>query len=74
MGYGFTIRKQIDNKKSWAINDSDVRISNTGGFNSYYYVEDDKFTLNVKNTEVFLNPAQGLEYDVWFLSRTKNYQ
>jgi hypothetical protein len=73
LGYGFTIRKQIDNKKSWAINDSDVRISNTGGFNSYYYVEDDKFTLNVKNTEVFLNPAQGLEYDVWYLSRTKNY-
>ena len=73
LDYGFILRKQIDNKKSWAINDPKVRNSDSGGFNSYYYVGDDRYIINVKNIEVFLNPAQGLEYDVWYLSNTKNY-
>ena len=38
-----------------------------------YEVPDDRLVVNVKNTEVFINPAQGLVYDVWYLSRTKNY-
>ena len=73
LGYGFILRKQTDNKKSWATNDSDLRVSNSGGFNTYYYVGDEKLVLNVKNTEIFLNPSQGLEYDVWYQSRINNY-
>jgi len=73
LDYGFILRKQIDNKKSWSINDPKVRNSDSGGFNSYYYVGDDRYIINVKNVEIFLNPAQGLEYDVWYMSNTKNY-
>ena len=29
--------------------------------------------LNAKNTDLFLNPAQGIAYDIWYMSRTYNY-
>jgi hypothetical protein len=72
MDLGFSIKKQVDNRKSWsALNDS--RINNDNLFDSYYRVYDDKLTLNVKNTEIFLNPGQGLIYDVWYISQKTNY-
>jgi hypothetical protein len=36
-------------------------------------VGDDKLVVNVKNVDLFLNPAQGLAYDVWDMSRRFNY-
>jgi hypothetical protein len=36
-------------------------------------VDSEKQVLNVKNVDLFMNPAQGLAYDVWFLSSNYNY-
>ena len=72
MDLGFNLKKQTDNRKSWS-SLSDSRVNNDNLFDSYYRVYNDKLTLNVKNTEIFLNPAQGLIYDVWYVSQTKNY-
>jgi hypothetical protein len=72
MNLGFNLKIQNDNKKSWSSADRS-RISRDGIYNSYYIREEDRLTLNVKNTEICLNPAQALVYDVWYLSRTQNY-
>lgn len=72
MDLGFTLKKQTDNRKSWS-SLSDSRVNNDNLFDSYYRVYDDRLTLNVKNTEIFLNPSQGLIYDVWYTSQIKNY-
>lgn len=34
---------------------------------------DDRLVLNVKNVDIFMNPAQGLGHDVWYMSRTYNF-
>jgi hypothetical protein len=73
MDLGFKLRKTTDNKKSWIDNESTLRKSFDGNFNSYYNAGDDKLVLNVKNVDIFMNPAQGLEYDVWNMSRTYNF-
>jgi hypothetical protein len=72
MNLGFSLKKQIDNRKSWS-STSDSRINNDNLFDSYYSVSDDRLSLNVKNTEIFLNPAQALVYDVWYMSQTEDY-
>ena len=69
MNEGFKLLKVYDNKKSWSIQNNKMRISNTGGFNAYYYAQDDRLVLNVKNIDVFMNPAKGLVYDVWEMSK-----
>jgi len=69
---GFTLAKVIDNKKSWPDNDIGLR-RNTDGNNSFYFVDNENLILNVKNTEVYLNPGQALNYDVWYLSSNYNY-
>ena len=66
MNLGFNLKIQNDNKKSWSSADRS-RISRDGIYNSYYIREEDRLTLNVKNTEICLNPAQALVYDVWYL-------
>jgi hypothetical protein len=73
MEVGYKIRKTIDNKKSWIINESRLRKSSDGGFNAYYPVGDERLVLNVKNVDIFMNPSQGLVYDVWNMSRTYNF-
>lgn len=73
MELGFSIKKVIDNKKSWYNQTSDLRKNTDDLFDAYYTVSDDRYVLNVKNTDIFLNPAQALAYDVWYLSNTKNY-
>lgn len=73
LNIGFGLRIQSDNKKSWTNSESVLRQANTGGYNSIYNVSDDRLVLNVKNIDLFLNPGQGLVYDVWYLSNTKNY-
>jgi len=46
---------------------------NSDGNNAYYYVDAEKQVLNVKNVDLYMNPAQGLAHDVWFLSSNFNY-
>jgi hypothetical protein len=74
MKEGFKLVRTIDNKKSWPITDNGLRIGNgSSNYDAYYYIEDDRFALNVKNVDLFLNPAQGLAYDVWYMSKKYNY-
>ena len=73
MDLGFRLRKVVDNKKSWTDEEPFLRQSFDGNFNSYYEVGDERLTLNVKNVDIHMNPAQGLVYDVWSMSRIYNY-
>jgi hypothetical protein len=70
---GYSILRVQDNKKSWADTNEELRLSNSGGFNSIYETYDDRLVLNVKNAEICLNPGQAITYDIWYLSRTENY-
>jgi hypothetical protein len=72
-GTGFGLLKNIDNKKSWHDNQNILRKNSAGNYDSYYKVSEDKLVLNVKNVDIFLNPAQALSYDVWYLSSTQDY-
>ena len=73
MNLGYKLIPSIDNNKSWVDNEVGLRTNLDGNFNARYFVEDDRLVLNVKNVDLFLNPAQGLLYDVWYLSREFNY-
>jgi hypothetical protein len=73
MNLGFKIKRVVDNKKSWIDNENVLRKHSDGNFNAYYTASDDKLVLNVKNIDVFMNPSQGLLYDVWSMSRRYNY-
>ena len=73
MTEGFKLQKVVDNNKSWLSDDDKVRVSTQGDYNAYYFVDNEKLVLNVKNVDIFLNPAQGLVYDVWDQSRRYDY-
>jgi hypothetical protein len=73
MTEGFKLQKVVDNNKSWLSTDNRIRVSTQGDYNAYYYVDDEKLVLNVKNVDIFLNPAQGILYDVWDESRRYDY-
>jgi hypothetical protein len=73
MSEGFKLRKVVDNNKSWLSDDDKVRVSTQGDYNAYYFVDNDKLVLNVKNVDIFLNPSQGLVYDVWNQSVQYDY-
>jgi hypothetical protein len=73
MTEGFKLQKIVDNNKSWLKDDDKVRLSTQGDYNAYYYVDNEKLVLNVKNVDIFLNPGQGLVYDVWEESRRYDY-
>jgi hypothetical protein len=73
MTEGFKLQKTIDNKKSWVSDDDDLRISTDAGYDAYYYIDNEKLILNAKNVDLFLNPGQGLVYDVWTQSRLYDY-
>jgi hypothetical protein len=73
MNEGFKLRKVVDNNKSWLSDDDKIRISTQGEYNAYYFVDNEKLVLNVKNVDIFLNPAQGLVYDVWNQSVQYDY-
>jgi hypothetical protein len=70
---GFKLEKIIDNDKSWLANDNKLRTSTQGNYNAYYYLDNEKLVMNVKNVDLFLNAAQGLVYDVWNQSRLYDY-
>ena len=73
MDLGYTLRETIDNNKSWVDNEIGIRTNLDGNFNARYYVSDERLVLNVKNVDLFLNPGQGIAYDIWFMSRQYNY-
>ena len=73
MNEGFKLKKVVDNKKSWLEEDDKIRLSTDGDYNAYYYVDNEKLVLNVKNVDLFLNPSQGLVYDVWRESVNYDY-
>lgn len=73
MNEGFKLKKIVDNNKSWLEEDTKIRVSNSAEYNAYYFVDNEKLVLNVKNVDVFLNPSQGLAYDVWDQSRRYDY-
>jgi hypothetical protein len=73
MNEGFKLQKVVDNNKSWLSDDDRIRISTQGDYNAYYYVDNEKLVLNVKNVDIFLNPAQGIVYDVWNQSVQYDY-
>jgi hypothetical protein len=70
---GFKLKKIVDNKKSWLIEDDKLRVSNDGNYNAYYYIDDERLLINVKNVDVFINPSLGLVYDVWNQSVLYDY-
>jgi hypothetical protein len=73
MTEGFKLQKVVDNNKSWLADDDKIRVSTQGDYNAYYFVDNEKLVMNVKNVDIFLNPAQGLVYDVWDQSRRYDY-
>ena len=70
---GFRLVRQPDNNKSWVYNELGLRQNLEGGYNARYYTTNEKLVLNVKNVDLFLNPGQGLLYDVWYMSREFDY-
>jgi hypothetical protein len=70
---GFKLQRVPDNKKSWVATDNRLRVDTQSGFEAYYFTDDEKLVLNVKNIDIFLNVGQGLAYDVWEQSRLYNY-
>ena len=73
MDLGYNLNKVIDNNKSWVDYETGLRSNLDGGYNARYFTEDDRLVLNVKNIDLFLNPSQGLLYDVWYMSREYNF-
>jgi hypothetical protein len=69
----FKLRKLPDNKKSWLATDNKLRVDVEAGYDAYYFTDDEKLVLNVKNIDVFMNVGQGLAYDVWNQSRLFSY-
>jgi hypothetical protein len=70
---GYKLDRTIDNKKSWVNTDNKLRTSTDAGYNSYYYIDDERLVLNIKNIDLFLNPGQGLTYEIWEQSRKNDY-
>jgi len=70
---GFRLSPQIDNNKSWTDTELGLRSNLDANINALYYVDNEKLVLNVKNVDLFMNPSQGLAYDVWYMSREFNY-
>lgn len=73
LGAGFGLQKTIDNKKSWTDTQDILRKNSDGNFDAFYKASEEKLVMNVKNVDLFLNPAQALVYDVWYLSKTQDY-
>jgi hypothetical protein len=73
MTLGYNLTAVPDNNKSWTDNEVGLRSNLDGGINARYFADDDRLVLNVKNIDLFLNPGQGILYDVWYMSRQYNY-
>ena len=71
MNLGYNLKLVPDNKKSWQ--PPTFRVSVESGYNAYYVVSDDRLVLNAKNVDLFMNPGQGILYNVWSMSKNYNY-
>ena len=71
MNLGFNLKLVPDNKKSWQ--PPVLRVSTQSGYNAYYVAPSDKLVLNANNVDLFLNPGQGILYNVWSMSKNYNY-
>ena len=70
---GYNLRTSIDNNKTWVDTEIGDRTNLDGGYNALYNVGEEGLVINVKNIDLYLNPAQGLSYDVWSMSREYNF-
>lgn len=71
---GYRLIRTVDNRKSWVSSDINLRVGNgQAKFDAYYFTPDERFVLNVKNVDIFMNPSQGLVYDVWYMSNKYDY-
>jgi hypothetical protein len=73
LGEGYQLQQTNDNKKSWTDKQVGFRQNSDATYDAIYEVSDDRLVLNVKNVDLFLNPAQAISYDIWYLSNTQNY-
>jgi hypothetical protein len=71
MNLGFNLKLVPDNKKSWQ--PPVLRVSTQSGYNAYYIAPSDNLVLNAKNVDLFLNPGQGILYNIWSMSKDNNY-
>ena len=70
---GYSLTRVTDNNKSWGDNEIPYRSNEDASYYAFYSVSDERLVINAKNTEIFLNPAQALAYDVWYLSQQYDY-
>lgn len=73
MNIGYDLTPVADNNKSWTTDEVGFRQNLDGNLNARYFVENEKLVLNVKNVDLFMNPGQGLTYEVWYMSQQYNY-
>ena len=73
MDLGYKLKQVVDNNKSWTDSEVGLRTNLDGKYNAKYYTSSDDLVLNVKNIDLFLNPGQGIAYDIWYMSREYNY-
>ncbi len=71
MNLGFNLKLVPDNKKSWQ--PPVFRVSTQSGYNAYYVAPSENLVLNAKNVDLFLNPGQGILYNIWSMSKDYNY-
>jgi hypothetical protein len=71
MNLGYRLKYIIDNKKSWQ--PPVYRISRNTGYEAFYVAGDERLVLNAKNVDLFINPSQGILYNVWKMSSNDNY-
>jgi hypothetical protein len=70
---GYNLTSVVDNNKSWVDTEIGTRSNLDGGYDALYNADNENLVINVKNVDLYLNPAQGLVYDVWYMSRQSNY-
>jgi len=70
---GYNLTSVVDNNKSWIDTEIGTRSNLDGGYDALYNADNENLVINVKNVDLYLNPAQGLVYDVWYMSRQSNY-
>lgn len=70
--YGFEIKKIVDNQKSWDIQ-TEIRKNNVTSAGVDYKTKDDRYVINTKNIELYMNMGQGITYDIWDMSVKYDY-
>jgi len=70
---GFNLTRIVDNNKSWTDIENGNRSVKDAKYDANYFINNEKLVLNIKNIDLFLNPSQGLVYDIWVQSVQNNY-